>query len=598
VKNTDEKVRLLESVVLNATDAVLITSAEPVDYPGPVIIYVNPAFSRMTGYAPEEVLGKSPRLLQGPNSCVHTRERIRAALKAWKPVEAELLNYKKDGSTFWVELSLSLVTDETGWHTHWISIQRDVTERREKQEALRQLELTSLRNQALSEEIRERELVQEQLNYVAFHDSLTGLHNRAFFIDALRKALLQVQQSPSRGVCVVLYLDLDGFKGINDTLGHRIGDELLIETGHRLRSCARASDTLARIGGDEFTFLFEGLVDFDEGQEIAERILEATQAQVTLASTVLQMAPSIGICRVNADHVDAESILRDADLAMYSAKRAGGGRWAVFGQNMHEEALTKLQRKIQLRAALEHNEFELYYQSLVKLKEQRVYGVEALLRWNHPSRGRLNPDEFIGLAEEMGLIVPMGRWALRQACSDLQTMKLAHGDNLCLSVNVSPRQLEETGFLDDLASVLRETQIDPKELQLEITESIFLQDAQRIGNIFQEIRSQGVSIGFDDFGTGYSSLGYLEQYPIDTLKIDQSFVHNMSANHTRASIVRMIVQLAQEIGITVSAEGVETAEQASLLRACGCNLVQGYLYGKPVPLPEMLKRLREGVRYG
>ncbi|WP_263385673.1 sensor domain-containing protein [Granulicella arctica] len=310
--------------MINATDAVLITEAEPIDDPGPRIIYVNPAFCRMTGYSSDDVIGRSPRILQGPDSCPSTISLIQASLKAWKPIEAEVLNYRKDGSTFWVELSISLVTDETGWHTHWISIQRDVTERRLRQSAAKQLELTSLHNHALSVEIREREIIQDRLSYVAFHDSLTGLHNRTFFMDALRAAFVRVQQGEARGLSVVVYLDLDGFKGINDTLGHRVGDELLIETGRRLKSCARASDTLAQMGGDEFTFLFEGLEDLREAQEIAERILEATQAQLLLASTVFQIAPSIGICPIQSSSADAEAILRDADLAMYAAKRAGG----------------------------------------------------------------------------------------------------------------------------------------------------------------------------------------------------------------------------------------------------------------------------------
>jgi diguanylate cyclase (GGDEF)-like protein/PAS domain S-box-containing protein len=594
VDDLDERVRLLESFVLTANDAVLITRAEPIDTPGPYIIYVNPAFTRMTGYTPEEALGKSPRFLQGPESCPDTRERIRASLKAWKPIEAELLNYRKDDTTFWVEISISLVTDETGWHTHWISVQRDVTERHQRLADARQHELISLRNAVLKTEIEERQHAEERLTYVAFHDDLTGLRNRAFFIGATRDALVRVQRGQSRGLCAVLYLDLDAFKAINDTLGHRVGDELLVEIGQRLKACARANDVVARIGGDEFTLLIENLPTPQDVQELAERILHITQAQLMLASTVLHITPSIGICHVLADYADAESILRDADLAMYAAKRAGGGRWTVFGRAMHEKACMELQKKLQLRDAVDRGEFVLFYQPIINSRAGSIYGIEALIRWNHPGRGLLSPGEFVALAEQTGLIVPIGRWVMREACSKLHSLQEAYREDLCLSLNVSSRQLEEPDFLLDLVTVLAETGINPSNLQLEITESIFLNDANRIGQIFREIRRLGVRIAFDDFGTGYSSLKYLEQYPIDTLKIDQSFVQNMSENHVRASIVRMILQLADEIGITVTAEGVETREQEQILRHCGCHIVQGYLYGRPMPLDVLVELLQTG----
>jgi diguanylate cyclase (GGDEF)-like protein/PAS domain S-box-containing protein len=585
----------MESVVLNATDAVLITVAEPIDSPGPTIVYVNPAFTRMTGYESADVVGKSPRLLQGPDSCTETRQRIRTALAAWQPVEAELLNYRKDGSTFWVELSIAPIADENGWFTHWVSIQRDVSERRTRDAAKKSLEAAKLHNRTLTLEIQEQKAVEERLSYVAFHDSLTGLYNRNYFMDQLRSTLVRVTRHEVTN-CVLLYLDLDGFKTVNDTLGHKAGDELLVVIAQRLRRCGRSNDILARIGGDEFTLLLEGLSGgVGEAIEIAERVLNATQAPISLASTLFQVASSIGICPIHPRYAEADSILRDADLAMYSAKRGGGGRWAVYGETMHERALTELQRKIQLQAAVGNQEFELHYQPLVDLAEGGFYGVEALLRWRHPDRGLLFPGDFILLAEETGLIVPIGLWILYKACSDFAALRAAHNSVLCLSVNVSPRQLDEPMFLNDLLAVLSGTGMNPYELQLEITESIFLRDAVRIGSLFEEIRALGISIGFDDFGTGYSSLGYLEQYPIDTLKIDQSFVQHMGQNTAKASIVKMIVQLAFEMGITVSAEGVETREQELLLRACDCNKVQGFLYGHAVPLSEILVLLRSGL---
>ena len=364
ISDPPKLLRLLESVVLNANDAVLITEAEPVDSPGPRIIYVNPAFTKMTGYSLEEVLGRSPRFLQGSLSGSEALAEIRAALKAWQCIEIELINYRKDGTMFWVELSISPVADETGWYTHWISVQRDITERKVKEEALAQLRLTTLQNEALIAEIKERRLVEAKLSHVAFHDSLTGLRNRVYFMDCLRASLEKTQRQEEYR-SVVLYLDLDEFKGINDTVGHRIGDLLLTEVALRLHACARSQDTLARMSGDEFTFLLDGLHNRTEAQAVAERMLAAVQAPFVLGGTVLQLTASIGLCEVLGTHGEAEDILRDADLAMYEAKRQGGGRCLFYDDSMHEKAMEVLQTKLQLRVGLERGEFELYSLSSV-----------------------------------------------------------------------------------------------------------------------------------------------------------------------------------------------------------------------------------------
>lgn len=586
--------QFLKTVVLNPNDAVLITKAESPVPLGPTIIYVNDAFTRMTGYSYHDVVGKSPRLLQGPLSGTEGPARIREALKRWDPIEIQLMNYRKDGSTFWVELSITPVCDEAGWYTHWISVQRDVTERRATEEALAQLRLATVQNDALKIEIEQRAFIEARLNYVAVHDSLTGLWNRNEFMDHLRSTLLKVQAGQGYRA-VVLYLDLDGFKGINDTLGHRVGDLLLTEVALRLKSCARSQDTLARMSGDEFTFILDDVKSREQAQRVASRMLAAINAPLLLGGTVLQLTGSVGLCEVFEAKEDAEDILRNADLAMFEAKRQGGGLSLFYDETMHLQAMELLQTKLSLKTALGRGELELFYQPFVSLHSTIVDGMEALLRWNHPSRGLLGPTAFIPLAEETGDIVGIGSWILRQAFRDFKSMQASCSQRLCLSVNVSSRQLDEPMFVDDLVHALEETRMEHGLLQLEITESIFLKDATRIGHIFRSIRDLGVKIAFDDFGTGYSSLSYLEKYPIDTLKIDQSFVRNMARGTMNAEIVSMIVKLARAGGMSVSAEGVETEEQADGLRKLGVTRAQGYLYSSPVPFAAMNRILLRGL---
>jgi diguanylate cyclase (GGDEF)-like protein/PAS domain S-box-containing protein len=584
------RLRLLESVVVNANDSVLITAAEPIDSPGPIIQYVNPAFTRTTGYAPEDVLGRSPRILQGPSSGRIGPDRIRAALKAWKPVEVELLNYRKDGSAFWVELSISPVCNDKGWYTHWISVQRDVTERKKNEETLALMRATRLQNELLVEEIQERRLIEAKLSYVAFHDGLTGLRNRSFFMEALKTALERAQDGNDYRAAVI-YVDLDGFKAVNDAFGHRVGDLLLVEIAQRIQACARMQDTVARLGGDEFTLIIDDLRSADAALEVGNRLRRAIHQPVVLSGTILTVTASIGISVVNRSYTEPETVLRDADMAMYRAKSAGNVGCVLFDESMLGNALANLQLKLQLGAAVECGEFQLFYQPLVDLRDRSIRGVEALIRWNHPERGMLSPGEFISQAEETGLIVEIGGWVLRQACFDFNRLLQSSPVELHLNVNVSSRQLDDPDFLQQLIRVIQESEISPNLLQLEITESVFLKNADLTGTLFRQIRALGVKIAFDDFGTGYSSLSYVDKYPIDILKIDQSFVQQMCGSTVNANIVQMVIRLAQAAGMSVSAEGVETEEQAALLQEYGCPLAQGYLFSRPQSLHRILGML-------
>jgi diguanylate cyclase (GGDEF)-like protein/PAS domain S-box-containing protein len=565
----EERLRLLESVVVNATDAVLITEAEPIDLPGPRIVFANAAFTRTTGYELHEILGLTPRILQGPETSDPARRRIRAALSAWEPVEVELLNYRKDRTAFWVELSIVPVADETGRFTHWVSVQRDVTERKHAEAAATR----ALINEAAS----------RALEYRAFHDELTGLRNRAYLNDRVNTLLERIREDGGANFAVVFF-DLDRFKVVNDSLGHRVGDLLLIEIARRLEGCIRSQDTLVRLGGDEFTCVVEAS-ELPEIVAIAERILAALRAPIRLAGREIFASTSIGIAYVDQRYETAADILRDADTAMYRAKQSGGMRYEMFVENMHERALASLRVQMDLRGAIDRSEFLLYYQPLVQLETGQVYGLEALVRWQHPENGLIPPAEFIPIAEETGLIVAIGTWVLHEACRSMAAWHAALPENekLTLSVNVSSRQLLDVRFFYELERALEQSGLDPSTLQLEITESIFLAHAEDFATLLERIQALGVRIALDDFGTGYSSLSYLERFRFDTLKIDQSFVAKLLTAGATSEIVRLIIGLAGALGMDVVAEGVEESEQWDALREYGCAHGQGYLFSRPVP---------------
>ncbi len=582
---SEERLRLLESVVIHANDAVLITEAEPVDLPGPRITYANAAFTRTTGYTPEEVVGQTPRILQGPYTDRAALDKLKLALREWRPVEVELLNVRKDGTPFWVEVSIVPVADETGWYTHWVSVQRDITERKANEENAIRFRLAQEHNVALANEVKERMRAEAELAYAAFHDHLTGLRNRAFFMDQLTTTL--ASSGHTRGTQAIVFLDLDNFKLVNDSLGHGAGDLLLLEVAKRLKLCARPQDTIARMGGDEFTLLLTGLKDGVEATLIAEEILRELATPTQIIGNEIVISASIGLSI--GTYAEAEHMLRDADIAMYRAKKDGGARYAVFNDEMHQKAMMALQSRIELRAAIERREFVLYYQPLVDITTDRIRGVEALLRWQHPERGLVMPGEFIAIAEETGSILQLGSWVLHEACRQFAHWQrmMPEGDGLKYSLNVSSRQLDDPGFFGDLRSALQQSGIRPDELELEITESVFLERPERVSALFEALRALHLKIAFDDFGTGYSSLSYLERFHIDTLKIDRSFVQRLITGHANADIVRMIVELAVKLGMEVSAEGVEDLRQRDALASYGCKVVQGYLYGRPVPFEEM-----------
>ena len=586
-----ERLRLLESVVVHANDAVLITEAEPIDLPGPRIVYCNAAFTKTTGYTEAEMLGRTPRVLQSPKVDRVALDRLRRSLERWEPVEVELLNVHKDGTEFWVELSIVPVADETGWFTHWVSVQRDVSHRKQAEETATRARIAEVENRALEAEIAERKRTEERLLHAAFHDDLTRLRNRAYLMERLAVILGQAdwneasQQSdrPARP-CAVLFLDLDRFKLVNDSLGHRTGDLLLMEVARRLQACLRPQDTLARVGGDEFAVLVEGTNELIAAVMTAERILEALGRPFKLGQHELFSLCSVGIAQASEHHTKPEELLRDADIAMYNAKKRASGGYAIFNEAMHAGATEALALQTDLRHAVARNEFCLHYQPIYDPSTLRLSGFEALVRWQHPQRGLVAPGQFIAIAEEIGVIRDIDRWVLREACRQMRDWQRRYpGLDAKMSVNVSGDELRDRMFIPELRAVLRANDLDPRRLQLEITESVFLHQPDLIGRVLKLIRAMGVRIAIDDFGTGYSSLGYLDRYEIDTIKIDQSFVARMLERGRAMPIVDAIVRLGSTLNLDIVAEGVETEEQLRMLRSMCCGQVQGYLLGRPVP---------------
>lgn len=581
-----ERLRLLESVVVNANDAVLITSAEPIDLPGPRIVYCNAAFTRTTGYSEAEILGRTPRLLQSGKTNRKTLDKLRRALTRWKPVEVELLNRRKDGGEFWVELSIVPVTNEVGWFTHWVSVQRDVSDRKAAEETATRARITEAENIALEAEIHERKRVEARLLHTAFHDDLTKLRNRAFFMDRLTLALNQARRDPASR-CAVLFLDLDRFKLVNDSLGHRAGDLLLMEIAERLRSCTSPQDTIARVGGDEFALLVEGFAEVTDLVRLARQIIEAMRRPMWIGDQEIFSSCSVGVALAGPQHVEPEELLRDADIAMYQAKRHDTGNYAIFADSMHDVAVRALELQNDLQRAILRGEFLLHYQPICCAGTSAITGFEALVRWNHPQRGLVQPGDFIEAAEETGLIRDIGRWVLRDAAVQMGVWRDCFpGISLRLSVNASAVELKDPGFVADLRSILASTGLDPCALQIEVTEGVFIESPEIIDGIIGSIRELGVRIALDDFGTGYSSLSYLDRYPLDTLKIDRSFVACMLMRPRTRAIVNAMVQLGLALDLEIVAEGVEDASQLQALVAAGCGSVQGYFLGRPLPVEQ------------
>jgi diguanylate cyclase (GGDEF)-like protein/PAS domain S-box-containing protein len=444
--------------------------------------------------------------------------------------------------------------------------------------------------QVVARDISRRKQMEERLLHDAFHDALTGLPNRALFMDHLKLAVERAKRPKKKHLFAVLFLDLDRFKVINDSLGHTMGDQLLVATAARIEKCLRHLDTVARFGGDEFAVLLDGVEDVNDTIRVAQRLQREITTPMNVGGHEVFTSVSIGIALSDTGYERPEDVVRDADTAMYRAKAAGKSRYEIFDTGMHSRAVALLRLENDLRRAVEREEFIVHYQPIVSLFTDSIQGFEALVRWRHPERGLVTPSEFIPVAEETGLIIPLGRWVLREACRQMHQLQAASAAPrpLSLSVNLSGKQFMQPDLVGQVEEILRETGFDPRRLQLEITESSVIENTETVTQMLLQLRALGIRLSMDDFGTGYSSLSYLHRFPIHTLKIDRSFV---SGGDGENEIVRTIIMLARNMGMDIVAEGVETPEQLAYLKSLKCEYGQGFLFSHPLDLDTACKLL-------
>ncbi|MCU1244227.1 MAG: sensor diguanylate cyclase/phosphodiesterase, partial [Acidobacteria bacterium] len=522
--------------------------------------YLNDALAKLYGYRDTETLLGRPLF-----DLYETDEKERLVTQILPAVQqrgrwrGEANGKKRDGTVFPQEISITSI-DAGGV----VCVVRDITE---------------------------RTYAEEQIKHLAYHDALTGLPNRLLFKDRLTVALSHAQRERTR--LAILFLDLDRFKVINDSLGHNIGDQLLQAVAARVSSCVRESDTVARLGGDEFTLLLPNLLRSDDAAPIAQKILEAVRYPFHIEGREFFITTSIGISLYPEDGTDAETLIKNADTAMYQAKEQGRDNYQLFNAFVNAKALQRIALEHGLRRALQNDELEVHYQPIFDFRSGRITGMEALLRWNHPDMGVVPPAVFIPIAEATGTMVPIGLWAMRRACEQAKTWHDSGFRNLSLAVNLSVTQLQQADLVPRVHDVLAETGLPPRLLELEITESSAMQSPEGSIRTLYELKKLGIRISLDDFGTGHSSLSYLKRFPIDTLKIDQSFVRDITSDPDTAAIVTAIIAMAHSLRLKVIAEGVEFTDQANFLKRYGCDQMQGYLIRAPVPAWEFFEMISQ-----
>jgi diguanylate cyclase (GGDEF)-like protein/PAS domain S-box-containing protein len=557
-KEVEGKLLLNMHILNSISEGVAVTDIEQ------KFCYVNPAFTAITGYSAEEVIGKNPRLLSSGLMERTFYGRMWGDIGERGHWQGEIIDRRKSGESYPEWLSISTLKDERGRISRYVSVFTDISERKE---------------------------AERRVAHMAQHDFLTGLPNRMLLLDRLAQAIRHASREKHK--IALIFLDLDRFKNINDTLGHPIGDKLLIEVSSRIARVSRAGDTVSRLGGDEFVVMLPGLETVDDISGIADKLLESVSGPCLIDGKEIDITTSIGISVFPDDGSDGEALLRQADSAMYHAKQDGRNNYRFFTAEMNRRALERMDIEHKLRHAMSRKELQLYYQPQIDRLSGNIIGAEALLRWDNAAKGLVLPGEFISIAEETGLIIPIGEWALREACRQNAEWRKMGLPEIFVSVNLSAVQFRQKNLAGLIRNILEESGLEPAGLELEITESAVMNNTEAAILMLYEIKALGVKLAMDDFGTGYSSLIYLKRLPIDRLKIDQSFVRHMADDADDAVIVGTIINMARNLGLKNIAEGVETEEQMELLSLYGCDGMQGYHFGKPMPADEFIAHFRK-----
>ncbi|MFZ5555650.1 MAG: bifunctional diguanylate cyclase/phosphodiesterase [Pseudomonadota bacterium] len=547
-RDAEAQLHLTAKVFESSSEAIVIVDQRR------RIVSVNPAFTKITGYAPEEVIGRYPKIVDAGTQDRRELRRRWSAIKRDGHWEGEVKDRRRDGTGFAKWLRVRAVRDADGNISHYIGVFSDVSERK---------------------------AAQKRIEFLAYYDPLTSLPNRTLFRDRVSRAIAVAQRHQGR--LALLFIDLDRFKNVNDSLGHTAGDRLLRTVADRLQGLVRDADTVARLSGDEFVVLLTEVNGPDGAAVVAQRILHAISAPHVLGGTEVAVTPSIGISVYPEDGADHDELIQHADIAMYHAKETGRANFQFFRAELNERVLERISLENSLRRALENEEFLLHYQPQVSLEDGHVVGFEALIRWHQPGQGMVPPGRFIPVAEDSGLIVPIGAWVLRSACRQCRQWQEAGSAPVPVAVNISAVQFRQPDFVDTVREALAGTALDPEFLELEFTESVVMDRSEQVLRKLRQLRALGVQVSIDDFGTGYSSLSYLRQFPIDKLKIDQSFTRDLGSGADSQPIVSAIIAMARSLGLEVIAEGVETRAQLELLRRHGCGQGQGYLFARPMP---------------
>lgn len=553
--NTELELKKITTAMEQSPVSIVITDTKG------NIEYVNPKYLEVSGYSYNELIGENTRIFKTGHTPDEEYRKLWATINSGKVWVGEFYNRKKDGALYWAHTSICPIINEEGEIINFVAVKDDITNRKE-----------------------DEALIIKQ----ATTDHLTGLPNRILFLERLNQEISQSKRRNS--IFAVLFIDLDNFKKINDTLGHSSGDEYLIKISARLNDCLRTSDTIARLGGDEFVILLRDVDNASTAETIAKKVLHSLDDSIGVNETELYASCSIGVSLYPADGEDAEEIIQHADMAMYRAKELGRNNYQFYSEKINIQAAQHNEIENDLRRAIEKNEFKVYYQPIFSLENDAIEKAEALLRWEHPQHGILSPDKFISISEESGLIVPIGEQVLKQACNDFNDFKKSSTFIKEIAVNCSPRQFQNTGFIDVVEKVITESNINAEQISLEITEGLFInaEDSFAVSSM-EYLRAKGIKASLDDFGTGYSSLGYLRRFPVDILKIDKSFLHDASSNPNAKQLVETIIKMGHSLDLTVIAEGIEDIETAELLRSLGCDYAQGYYYAKPLSKDDFIQ---------